>query len=238
MPKDSLHILVVDDDQEIRELLTDFLKRRGMRISSARDSIEMQEVLSKSAVDLVILDVMLPGKSGMDICRELRMHSRIPVIMLTAIADTTDRVVGLEMGADDYITKPFDPRELLARIHAVLRRGMSPAAAHRPPTSFAFGGWTLDCARHTLLSPEEIRVELTTAEFNLLEAMVKSANHVLSRDRLMELTSNDAISGFDRSIDIMISRLRRKLGDNPRAPSFICTVRSGGYQFLPNVVSQ
>jgi len=237
--KADAHILIVDDDQDIRTLLHDFLKKRGLRVSVACDSEEMETVLSRAPVDLLILDVMLPGKSGIEICREIRLRSRVPIIMLTAINETTDRVVGLEMGADDYVSKPFEPAELLARVRAVLRRLDAAASSMRVvPQIYRFAGWTMDCSRRRLVSPDDIRVELTTAEFNLLETLVKSAQRVLSRDQLLDLVGNNAAYGYDRSIDILVSRLRRKMEDNPRSPKLILTVRGGGYQFVPDVSAQ
>jgi two-component system OmpR family response regulator len=182
---------------------------------------------------------MLPGKSGLDICREIRAWSRVPIIMLTAVTETVDRVVGLEMGADDYVPKPFDPRELLARVRAVLRRpAMAGPAQQREPQIYKFAGWTFDCARRRLIAPGDVRVELTTAEFNLLQALVKSSQRVLSRDQLMELAGNDNEYGYDRSVDILISRLRRKMEDDPRSPKLILTVRGGGYQFVPDIATE
>ncbi|MBN9135643.1 response regulator transcription factor [Phyllobacterium sp.] len=237
--KSEPHILIVDDDDAIRDLLHEFLKKRGMRVSVARDSEEMQAIFSRTPVDLLILDVMLPGKSGMEICRDIRMHSRVPIIMLTAITETTDRVVGLEMGADDYVSKPFDPRELLARVRAVLRRLDGPGPDRRiEPQVYKFAGWTMDCSRRRLVSPDNVRVELTSGEFNLLETLVKSAQRMLSRDQLMELAGSNVAYGYDRSIDILISRLRRKMEDDPRSPKLILTIRGGGYQFVPEVVAE
>jgi two-component system, OmpR family, response regulator len=231
------HMLIVDDDKEIRDLLGEYLQRHGLRVSTARDHDEMQAVLRRSSVDLVILDLMLPGKSGLEICRDLRMHSKVPVIMLTAITETTDRVVGLEMGADDYVAKPFDPRELLARTRAVLRRRNAAGSARQPaPHVFRFVGWTLDCSRRRLLRPDQVRVELTAAEFNLLQILVRSGQRVLSRDQLAELSNQN--DGYDRSIDILVSRLRRKMDDDSRAPRLILTVRNGGYQFVPEVTAE
>ncbi|MBZ3693158.1 response regulator [Phyllobacterium sp. 22229] len=237
--KSEPHILIVDDDDAIRDLLHEFLKKRGMRVSVARDSEEMQAIFSRTPVDLLILDVMLPGKSGMEICRDIRMHSRVPIIMLTAITETTDRVVGLEMGADDYVSKPFDPRELLARVRAVLRRLDGPGPDRRiEPQVYKFAGWTMDCSRRRLVSPDNVRVELTSGEFNLLETLVKSAQRMLSRDQLLELAGSNVAYGYDRSIDILISRLRRKMEDDPRSPKLILTIRGGGYQFVPEVVAE
>jgi two-component system OmpR family response regulator len=236
--KSEAHILIVDDDEAIRNLLHEFLKKRGLHVSVARDNEEMQGVLSRTPIDLLILDVMLPGKSGMEICRDIRAYSRIPIIMLTAITETTDRVVGLEMGADDYISKPFDPRELLARIKAVLRR-IDPSGQDKrlQPQIYKFSGWTMDCARRRLVSPDAVRVELTTAEFNLLETLVKSGQRMLSRDQLQELAGSNSAYGYDRSIDILISRLRRKMEDDSRSPKLILTIRGGGYQFVPEVTT-
>ncbi|MBM0582558.1 response regulator transcription factor [Brucella melitensis] len=230
--KEDAHILIVDDDKDIRDLLHKFLKRRGMHVSIACNGDEMLDVLSRTPIDLVILDVMLPGKSGIEICQDVRRTSRVPIIMLTAIADAADKILGLEIGADDYIAKPFDPRELLARIRAVLRRFEGNRSPQRALTQiYRFAGWTLDCARRRLTSPHDVRVELTTAEFNLLEAFVKSSQHILSRDQLMEMAGHQAVYGYDRSVDILISRLRKKLEDDPCAPKLILTIRGGGYQF-------
>jgi two-component system OmpR family response regulator len=237
--KTDAHVLIVDDDREIRDLLQEFFVKHGMRVSGARDDDEMQAALRRAPVDLIILDVMLPGKSGLDICRDLRTHSRIPIIMLTAVTETIDRVVGLEMGADDYVPKPFDPRELLARARAVLRRPSAAGTTHRPvPQVYKFAGWTLDASRRRLLRPDDIRVELTTAEFNLLHTLVRSAQRVLSREQLVELSNQNGDYSYDRSVDILVSRLRRKMEDNPRAPKLVLTVRGGGYQFVPEVSAE
>lgn len=237
--KADAHILIVDDDKEIRDLLQEFFQKHGMRVSIARDDDEMQAALRRAPVDLIILDVMLPGKSGLDICRDLRTHSKIPIIMLTAVTETIDRVVGLEMGADDYVPKPFDPRELLARTRAVLRRPSTAGAAHRPmPQVYRFAGWTLDASRRRLLRPDEVRVELTTAEFNLLHTLVRSAQRVLSREQLVELSNQNGDYSYDRSVDILVSRLRRKMEDDPRSPKLVLTVRGGGYQFVPEVTAE
>jgi len=237
--KTDAHILIVDDDREIRDLLQEFFQKHGLRVTVAGDAEEMQAAMRRAAVDLVILDVMLPGKSGLDICREIRAWSRVPIIMLTAVTETVDRVVGLEMGADDYVPKPFDPRELLARVRAVMRRpSMTGPAQRQEPQIYKFAGWTLDCARRRLMAPGDVRVELTTAEFNLLQALVKSSQRVLSRDQLMELAGNDNEYGYDRSVDILVSRLRRKMEDDPRSPKLILTVRGGGYQFVPEIITE
>jgi two-component system OmpR family response regulator len=237
--KTDAHILVVDDDRGTRELLREFFERHGLRVSVARDGDEMQSILRRLPIDLMVLDVMLPGKSGLEICRDIRTHSRMPIIMLTAVTETVDRVVGLEIGADDYVPKPFDPRELLARIRAVLRRpAMAGNGERSEPQVYRFAGWTLDCARRRLIAPGDVRVELTTAEFNLLQALVRSAQRVLSREQLMDLAGGDGAVSYDRSVDILVSRLRRKMEDDPRAPRLILTVRGGGYQFVPDTVAE
>lgn len=232
------HILIVDDDADIRSLLKDFFQRRGLRVSLAQDGQGLLAALEVSDIDLVVLDVMLPGKSGLELCQEIRSRSKLPIIMLTAVADTADRIVGLEMGADDYVSKPFDPRELLARIRAVLRR-KGEVSQEQPRTNghVGFAGWTMDVERRRLQDPSGVRVELTRAEFNLLAALVEARGRVLSREQLIEACGGDASQSFDRSIDILVSRLRRKLDDDPRTPSMIETVRGGGYQFVAEITA-
>lgn len=238
-PKSDPHILIVDDDRGLRELLQEFFRKHCLRSTVAADGDEMDAVLRHASVDLIVLDVMLPGRNGLELCRTLRDKHAIPIIMLTAVTETTDRVVGLEMGADDYVPKPFDPRELLARIRAVLRRNSDGGARKAPVREvFHFAGWTLDCSRRQLVAPDAVRVELTTAEFNLLRTFVRSAQRVLSREQLIELSGRDADYSFDRSVDILVSRLRRKMEDDPKSPKLIQTVRSGGYQFLPETVAE
>jgi two-component system, OmpR family, response regulator len=236
--KSNQHILIVDDDRQIRDLLQEFFQKRGLRASVAADGEEMEDVMRGAVVDLVVLDVMLPGRGGLELCRDIRARSSVPIIMLTAVTETTDRIVGLEMGADDYVPKPFDPRELLARIRAVLRRN-GPTETPRKPSQqiYRFAGWAMDCSRRRLLAPGDVRVELTSAEFNLLQTFVKSAQRVLSRDQLIEL-SGGSDNSYDRSVDILVSRLRRKMEDDPHAPKLILTVRSGGYQFMPETTSE
>ncbi len=222
-------ILVVDDDPGIRSLLAEYLERNGLRVSLATDGREMRRALGESTPDLVVLDVMLPGEDGLALCRDLRARSRLPVIMLTARADDTDRIVGLEMGADDYVIKPFNPRELLARINSVLRRArMLPpaqAAAHR----VRFAGWTLDLAARELIAPDDVVVTLSGTEFKLLSVFVDHPNRVLDRNQLMDLTLGRESTPFDRSIDVQVSRLRARLRDEGREPRIIKTVRNEGY---------
>ena len=237
--KPDAHVLIVDDDRDIRDLLQEFFNKRGLRASVAADGDAMEAVLRRNPVDLVILDVMLPGRSGLELCREIRARQATPIIMLTAVNETTDRVVGLELGADDYVPKPFDPRELLARVRAVLRRNGA-KEEKRPPARqiWRFAGWTMDCSRRRLVAPGDVRIELTAAEFNLLHTFVRSAQRVLTRDQLIELSGGDGGINYDRSIDILVSRLRRKMEDDPKKPTLIQTVRSGGYQFIPEVTSE
>lgn len=234
--KSDPHILIVDDDRDIRNLLQEFFHKRGLLASVAADGAEMEAAMRRSAFDLIVLDVMLPGKSGLELCRELRARSATPIIMLTAVTETTDRVVGLEMGADDYVPKPFDPRELLARVRAVLRRNTPEARKEPSRQIYRFAGWKLDASRRRLMAPGDVLVELTGAEFNLLHTFVRSAQRVLSRDQIIELSGGEEGASYDRSVDILVSRLRRKMEDDPRSPKLIQTVRSGGYQFMPETV--
>jgi two-component system OmpR family response regulator len=230
------HLLVVDDDIEIRNLLSTLLTRRGFKVSTARESQEMRQILYSSRIDLVILDLMLPGKDGLTICRELRAKNPTPIIMLTARGDPVDRVVGLEMGADDYLAKPFDFRELEARIRAVLRRRLAETAETAGLSSdYLFAGWKLDPRQRQLLSPDASVVDLTTGEFDLLLVFVERPHRILNRDQLMDLTRGCDATPFDRSIDVQVSRLRRKIENDPKAPEFIKTVRSEGYLFTPAV---
>lgn len=237
-PDHSPHILVVDDDRDIRELLSRFLVRSGLRVSVARDSREMEQRLRDSRIDLVVLDLMLPGKDGLTICRELRAGAATPVIMLTAMGEATDRIVGLELGADDYLAKPFEPRELLARIRAVLRRYETPGPIQESNARLlGFAGWTLDLARRRLTSGDGTLVSLSGGEFDLLLALAERPRRVLSRDQLLDLTRGRSASPFDRSIDVLVSRLRRKVESNPETPDLILTVRGGGYMLATEVTT-
>ncbi len=233
-------ILIVDDDLELLKLLTEFFEGRALQVTAATDGAGMRAAMQRGQFDLVILDVMLPDASGFDLCRDLRARSAVPIIMLTAVTETMDRVVGLEIGADDYVLKPFDPRELLARVRAVLRRSSEAQAAPRRESRhiYRFAGWTLDSARHRLMAPEDVLVELTSAEFNLLLAFVRSARRVLTREQLIDLSGGETGYSYDRSVDILISRLRRKMEEDPRAPKLIRTVRNGGYEFVAEVASE
>jgi two-component system OmpR family response regulator len=230
-------LLVVDDDREIRDLVSSLLSRRGYKVVTVGDEHEMRHVLSSSRVDLVILDLMLPGKDGLAICRELRATQSIPIIMLTARGDPIDRVVGLEIGADDYLPKPFDVRELEARIRAVLRRSVADPLNPNVDLGAIFGfvGWTLDARQRQLFSPEGTLVDLTSGEFDLLLVFVEKPQRVLTRDQLIDLARGRDATPFDRSIDIQVSRLRRKIEFDAKMPELIKTVRSSCYLFTPAV---
>ena len=229
------HLLIVDDDPEIRSLLSTLLSQRGYRVTTAREEEEMRTVLISSRIDLVILDLMLPGKDGLTICREIRASNSTPIIVLTARGDPIDRVVGLEMGADDYLAKPFDFRELEARIRAVLRRPPVEVGDIGNSSNFVFAGWKLNPRQRQLFSPEGMLIDLTTGEFDLLLAFVERPQRILSRDQLMDLARGRDATPFDRSIDVQVSRLRRKIECEPKTPELIKTVRSEGYLFTPVV---
>ena len=231
-------ILIVDDDNDIRTLLASFLETQGFSVTKARDGIEMQHCLDERAHDLAILDLMLPGQDGLDLCRQLRQRSGMPVIMLTARTEETDRIVGLEIGADDYVTKPFNPRELLARIRAVLRRsgGAMAAPGGSPPGhTYRFEGWTLSPERRELTNPAGVMVDLSTGEFDLLLAFLEAPNRVLTREHLLDAARNQPDAVFDRAIDVQVSRLRKKIEPGELSPPMIRTVRGAGYLFMPRV---
>ena len=230
------HILVVDDDREIRELLARFLEKQGFRVTTAREAREARRAWPLGRYHIVILDLMMPGESGLDFARWLRSQSDVPIVMLTAMGEETDRIVGLELGADDYVAKPFNPRELLARIRAVMRRVHGEGARRDPlPSSIRFGGWVLEPQRRRLLNPDGVEVPLTGGEYELLTVLVERPNRVLTRDMLMDLLRGRQAGPFDRAIDVAVSRLRRKLEDDGRNPSLIKTVRGGGYVLAADV---
>jgi two-component system OmpR family response regulator len=227
----SAHILVVDDDREIRTLLREFLEKNGFKATAVADGQETRRALAREPFDLIVLDLMLPRESGLEICRELRQTSDVPVIMLTALGEEVDRVVGLEVGADDYLTKPFSPRELLGRIRAVLRRTAQqprPAAATET-AGFAFADWYLDATARTLTHADGTVVALSGAEFRLLTLLLEHAPRLLTRAELLELVRGRDFDPFDRSIDVRVSRLRQTLRDDARAPRIIKTVYGEGY---------
>ena len=235
------HILVVDDDADIRQLVGDYLRRNGLRVSQAADGREMRATLETSDVDLIVLDVMMPGEDGLSLCRNLRAgkHRAVPVVMLTARDDETDRIIGLEMGADDYVVKPFSSRELLARITAVIRRArMLPPNLQVSEAArlIGFGSWRLDTSARHLLDETGTVYPLSGGEFRLLRVFIDHPQRVLSRDQLLNLTQGRDAELFDRSIDLLVSRLRQRLGDGAREQTFIKTVRSEGYVFSQPVV--
>ena len=237
---DGPHILVVDDQREICDLVQDYLSDEGYRVSIANDGAAMRRVMAQSAVDLVILDLMLPGEDGLTLARALRDVSDVGIIILTGRGDTVDRIIGLEMGADDYLPKPFHPRELLARVRSVLRRVSCRTAenASAARSRARFAGWNLDLASRELRSPSGKEVRLTTGEFDLLAAFVNNANQVLTRDRLLDLARNREAGPFDRTIDVQVGRLRRKLESDPQKPTLIKTVRGSGYIFTPSIEAE
>jgi two-component system, OmpR family, response regulator len=230
--KDSLPlILIVDDDFDIRSLLADYLESNGFHAFTAQDGIGMARMLAEQKVDLVVLDWNMPGEDGLSLCRKLRASSSLPVIMLTARGEPLDRIIGLETGADDYVSKPFEPRELLARIRSLLRRSHAP---HVGQTSalrqkVQFSTWTLDCDAGHLINADGTIVMLSSAELRLLKVFLDNPKRMLSRDQLLNLTQGGDAAAFDRSIDILVSRLRQKLNEDARAPQIIKTVRNGGY---------
>jgi len=239
MSEKTPHILVVDDNAEIRDLLSKYLVRNGLRATTAASGAEARKILGSAAIDLIVLDIMMPGEDGLSVCRHVRETRETPIILLTAVAEDTDRIVGLEMGADDYLTKPFNPRELLARIKAVLRRAKSlphAAVAESPAeTVVTFGDWRLRTDRRELEDTSGKVISLSTAEFALLKAFTDHPRMVLSRDQLLDITQGRAANVFDRSIDNQVSRLRKKIEPDPKNPSLIKTVWGGGYMLSTEV---
>ena len=230
------HILIVDDHREIRDLVARALTKEGFRVTGAADGRAMRKVLADNRIDLVLLDLMLPGEDGLSLCRTLRAESNVPVIMLTAKGDEVDRVIGLEMGADDYLPKPFGSRELIARIKAVLRRSREHVASSAPRAKrYRFDRWALDTGARELVRADGVTVPLSTGEYDLLIVLVERPQRVLSRDQLLDLARGRAASGLDRSIDTQVSRLRKKLELDPGDPKIIKTVWGGGYMFMPAV---
>jgi two-component system OmpR family response regulator len=230
----SPHILIVDDHREIRELVGRALTREGFRVTAVGDGKAMRQTLTDAHIDLILLDLMLPGEDGLSLCRRIRVDSDVPIIMLTAKGEEVDRVIGLEMGADDYLAKPFGSRELVARIRAVLRRAIHPPAASDPPPDsprYGFDRWVLNTDSRELLREDGVTVPLSTGEYELLLALVERPQRVLSRDQLLDLARGRAAAAFDRSIDTQVSRLRKKLERDPADPHIIKTIWGGGYMF-------
>ena len=232
---DRAKLLVVDDDPELRELITAYLSKQGYDIVAVGDGNAMDQAFANNDIDLVILDLMLPGEDGLTIAKRLKQNSNVPIIIVSAQGEDVDRIVGLEVGADDYIGKPFNPRELLARVRAVLRRatGSGPTAA--PMRVVEFGEFRMDLNAH-LLSRNGSTVALTSGEFDLLGILVRHPNQVLDRDRILDLLTGAERSPFDRSIDVRITRLRSKIEPDPTSPIFIRTIWGKGYMFCPDVI--
>jgi two-component system OmpR family response regulator len=224
-------ILIVDDEPEIRRLLFDYLAKNGFEPFAARDGREMAQMLDRHAIDLVVLDLNLPDSDGLSLCRDLRARSNLPVLMLTARGEEADRIVGIEMGADDYLVKPFSPRELLARIKTILRRtrALPPNLRPEPQRCLLFAGWRLDTATRALTAPDGVVVSLSGGEYRLLHILLEHPNRVLNRDQLTELIHGRAADPYDRAIDVQVSRLRQRLRDDSREPQLIRTVRGQGY---------
>ena len=231
------HILVVDDDPQIGDLISDYLTQHGYRVSTACNGQEMWRLLKKAQVDLIVLDIMLPGEDGLSLCRALREQSEVPIIMLSAVGEEADRIVGLEVGADDYLSKPFSPRELLARIKALVRRTTGALAEKRKASQLSsmpnirFLNWALDRNKRHLIAPDGVTVPLSTGEFELLLAFLENPKRTLTRDQLLDMTRGREAVPFDRTIDVQVARLRKKIEADPKSPKIIITVRGGGYQF-------
>ncbi len=235
----NAHILVVDDDQGIRELLCEFLQQHGFEVHAAKNGEQMRANLKSHPIDLIILDIMMPGEDGMTLCKSVRQNSQVPIIMLTAVTEDIEHILALEMGADDFINKPFNPRTLLARIKAVMRRAHGDSDTESEELKveryFRFAGWVLDTSTRRLTSPDQVEISLSSGEFTLLHTFVTHPEHVLSRDFLLDATKHREASPYDRSIDIQISRLRQKIENDPKQPQLIKTVRGGGYVLATTV---
>ena len=228
-------ILVVDDDFQLRTLLHDHLQESGYAVALAEDGAAMKRQLAQQPIDLVILDLMLPGEDGLELCRALRAASNIPILILSARGDEVDRIVGFEIGADDYMPKPFSPRELSAHVKSLLRRSRGGSAIARPARQLRFVGWTLDLEARHLVDADRVAVPLSSGEFRLLKALAENPNRVLSRDQLLDVLARREAGPFERTIDVLVSRLRRRFGEDAREPSLIITVRNEGYLFSADV---
>lgn len=233
-------ILIVDDDLEIRRLLVDYLARNGFDAVAARDGREMWRELGRHAIDLIVLDLMLPDTDGLSLCRDLRVKANIPVLMLTARGEETDRIIGIEMGADDYLVKPFNPRELLARIRMILRRtrALPPNLRPEPARCLKFSGWCLDTATRLLTDTDGVTSPLSGGEYRLLRIFLDHPNRVLNRDQLTEMIHGREAEAYDRAIDVQVSRLRQRLRDDSRDPALIKTVRGEGYVLASSILEQ
>lgn len=243
MEKQQHHILVVDDDRGIRDLLGKFLRQQGFETSLAKNGLDMTLHLQQNNIDLIILDIMMPGDDGMMLCKKIRKESETPIIMLTALSEDVERILSLELGADDYMNKPFNPRELLARVRAILRRShavtaMDASGGATQHMLYHFQGWCLDQTARRLMSPEKVEITLSSGEFDLLLSFLRAPQQILSRDTLLDVTKNRPATPFDRSIDIQISRLRHKIEVNHKTPNIIKTVRGGGYVLAVPVIKE
>ncbi|KQN15430.1 response regulator [Sphingomonas aurantiaca] len=234
---DMPHLLLVDDERSIREPLAAYLTKQGFRVTQAGDAESARTRLTAYAIDLVILDIMMPGEDGLSLCRHIAATSDVPVILLTARTEETDRIIGLEMGADDYVVKPFSPRELATRVKVILRRATAGGARQHAPeaNAYAFAGWVLKSGERALVDREGVSVPLSTGEYNLLLALVTRPRQVLTRDQLLDLTQGREAAAFDRAIDNQVSRLRRKIEADAKTPELIKTVWGGGYTLAAEV---
>jgi two-component system, OmpR family, response regulator len=235
--QDSAHVVVVDDHGDIRDLVRQYLEQQGYKVSAVESGTALRRLLERQTVDLIVLDVMMPGEDGLSVCRHVRASTSIPIIFLTAMADDTDRIIGLELGADDYLVKPFNPRELLARIRAVLRRASNPVSQQAAvnPKNIRIGPWRVNMGRQEISGEDGVGIPLSTAEFRLLKVFIERPGLILSREQLLDLTVGRTADIFDRSIDNQVSRLRKKIEDNPKSPSIIKTHWGGGYSLSAEV---
>lgn len=234
------HIVILDDDPEICNLLREYLEKNGLRATTVNNGKALWRMLDEKHIDLIVLDLMLPGEDGLELCRNLRARLNIPILILSALGEETDRIIGLEMGADDYLAKPFNPRELLARIKVILRRSRTLPGRKETETvsQLVFANWTLDLTTRHLISPEKVVIPLSGGEFRLLRVFLEHSKRVLTRDQLLELSQGREAQAFDRSIDVLVGRLRRHLGENARQPSIIQTARGAGYILAADVTQK
>ena len=234
------HILILDDDPEICNLLRQYLEKNSLRATTVNNGKALWKMLDEKHIDLIVLDLMLPGEDGLELCRNLRARLNIPILILSALGEETDRIIGLEMGADDYLTKPFNPRELLARIKVILRRSRTLPGRNETETlsQLLFVNWTLDLTTRHLISPEKLVIPLSGGEFRLLRVFLEHPKRVLTRDQLLELSQGREAQAFDRSIDVLVGRLRRHLGENAREPRIIQTARGAGYILAADVTQK
>ncbi|WP_069471975.1 response regulator [Candidatus Marithrix sp. Canyon 246] len=231
------HIVILDDDPEICNLLQEYLEKNGLRATTVNNGKALWRMLDEKHIDLIVLDLMLPGEDGLELCRNLRARLNIPILILSALGEETDRIIGLEMGADDYLAKPFNPRELLARIKVILRRSRTLPGRDEIETvsQLVFANWTLDLTTRHLISPAKVVIPLSGGEFRLLRVFLEHPKRVLTRDQLLELSQGREAQAFDRSIDVLVGRLRRHLGENAREPRLIQTARGAGYILAADV---